>query len=117
MAKLRTGLCTAFCRFFIYAIYLFRLDAVSFIAYCFAVVFNLSCSMLPLLLKDGLLLPYVVTSLAFLYFSVYLLSALERTSEEELRLGPCQKRTQYCLSKHTLSLLIKCTVSNKTQIL
>lgn len=83
----------------------------------FCCCFNLFCSMLPLLLKDGLLLPYVVTSLAFLYFSVYLLSALERTSEEELRLGPCHKRTQYCLSKHTLSLLIKCTVSNKTQIL
>lgn len=66
-------------------------------------------SMLPLLLKDGLFLPYVVTSLAFLYFSVYLLSALERTSEEELRLGPCHKLTQYFLSKHTLSLLIKCT--------
>ncbi|KAK3556771.1 hypothetical protein QTP70_016685 [Hemibagrus guttatus] len=66
-------------------------------------------SMLPLLLKDGLLLPYVVTSLAFIYFSVYLLSALEKPSEEELRLGPCHKLTQYCLSKHTLSLMIKCT--------
>uniref|UniRef100_A0A8B9JA49 Alpha-1,3-glucosyltransferase n=1 Tax=Astyanax mexicanus TaxID=7994 RepID=A0A8B9JA49_ASTMX len=31
-------------------------------------------SMLPLLLKDGLLLPYTVTSLAFLYLGVYLLS-------------------------------------------
>ncbi|XP_060775917.1 dolichyl pyrophosphate Man9GlcNAc2 alpha-1,3-glucosyltransferase [Neoarius graeffei] len=66
-------------------------------------------SMLPLLLKDGLLLPYVVTSLAFLYFSVYLLSALERTPEEEFRLGPCLKLAQYFLSKHTFSLLIKCT--------
>ncbi|KAG7326273.1 hypothetical protein KOW79_009674 [Hemibagrus wyckioides] len=66
-------------------------------------------SMLPLLLKDGLLLPYMVTSLAFIYFSVYLLSALEKASEEELRLGPCHKLTQYCLSKHTLSLMIKCT--------
>lgn len=71
--------------------------------------------MLPLLLKDGLLLPYVVTSMAFLYFSVHLLSALERSSEEELRLGPCHKLTQYCLSKHTFSLLIKCTVRDKTQ--
>lgn len=74
----------------------------------------LSCSMLPLLLKDGLLLPYAVTSLAFVYFSMYLLSALERSSEEELRLGPFQKLTQYCLTKHTLSLLIKYTVSNRT---
>nr|XP_020489358.1 dolichyl pyrophosphate Man9GlcNAc2 alpha-1,3-glucosyltransferase [Labrus bergylta] len=48
-------------------------------------------SMLPLLLKDGLLLPYVVTSLAFLFFSIYLLSALEHCSEEELRLGAYHK--------------------------
>lgn len=71
--------------------------------------------MLPLLLKDGLLLPYLVTSLVFLYFSVYLLSALERTSEEELRLDLCHKVKQCCLSKHTLNLLVKCTVSNKIQ--
>ncbi|XP_051232138.1 dolichyl pyrophosphate Man9GlcNAc2 alpha-1,3-glucosyltransferase [Dicentrarchus labrax] len=48
-------------------------------------------SMLPLLLKDGLLVPYVVTSLAFLFFSLYLLSALEHCSEEELRLGAYHK--------------------------
>lgn len=65
-------------------------------------------SMLPLLLKDGLLLPYAVTSLAFLYFGVYLLSALDRSPEEELRLGSCHKRIQQYLSKHNLSLLIKC---------
>ncbi|XP_076133973.1 dolichyl pyrophosphate Man9GlcNAc2 alpha-1,3-glucosyltransferase isoform X2 [Alosa pseudoharengus] len=45
-------------------------------------------SMLPLLLKDGLLLPYAVTSLAFLYFSVSLLSALQRSTDEQLRLQP-----------------------------
>ncbi|XP_062412799.1 dolichyl pyrophosphate Man9GlcNAc2 alpha-1,3-glucosyltransferase [Sardina pilchardus] len=45
-------------------------------------------SMLPLLLKDGLLLPYAVTSLAFLYFSVTLLSALQRSTDEQLRLQP-----------------------------
>lgn len=73
--------------------------------------------MLPLLLKDGLLLPYGVTSLAFLYYSVYFLSALEGTSEEELRLGLSHKLTRYCLSKQTLSLLIKYTVSNAKQIL
>ncbi|XP_023853878.1 dolichyl pyrophosphate Man9GlcNAc2 alpha-1,3-glucosyltransferase-like [Salvelinus sp. IW2-2015] len=44
--------------------------------------------MLPLLLKDGLLVPYVVTSLAFLFVSVYLLFRLEHCSEDELRLGP-----------------------------
>ncbi|XP_034035439.1 dolichyl pyrophosphate Man9GlcNAc2 alpha-1,3-glucosyltransferase [Thalassophryne amazonica] len=48
-------------------------------------------SMLPLLLKDGLLVPYIVTSLAFLYFSVYLLSALEHCSEDSLRLGGYHK--------------------------
>ncbi|KAM9483604.1 dolichyl pyrophosphate Man9GlcNAc2 alpha-1,3-glucosyltransferase [Clarias gariepinus] len=66
-------------------------------------------SMLPLLLKDGLLLPYVVTSVAFLFFSVYLFSALGRTSEEELRLGPFHKITQYFLSKRSFSRLIKFT--------
>lgn len=49
------------------------------------------CSMVPLFLKDGLLVPYVVTSLAFLFFGVYLLSALERCSEEELRMGAYRK--------------------------
>ncbi|KAK5869619.1 hypothetical protein PBY51_024322 [Eleginops maclovinus] len=48
-------------------------------------------SMLPLFLKDGLLVPFAVTSLGFLYFSIYLLSALERCSEEELRLGGYHK--------------------------
>lgn len=49
------------------------------------------CSMVPLLLKDGLLAPYAVTSLAFLFFGVYLLSALERCSEQELRMGAYRK--------------------------
>ncbi|CAN9500878.1 unnamed protein product [Ophioblennius macclurei] len=48
-------------------------------------------SMLPLFLKDGLLVPYVVTSVAFLYLGVYLLSALDRCSEDELRLGGYRK--------------------------
>ncbi|KAG7514278.1 hypothetical protein JOB18_029633 [Solea senegalensis] len=48
-------------------------------------------SMLPLFLKDGLLVPYVVTSAGFLFFSVYLLSALERCTEDELRLGAYHK--------------------------
>uniref|UniRef100_A0A671TE41 Alpha-1,3-glucosyltransferase n=1 Tax=Sinocyclocheilus anshuiensis TaxID=1608454 RepID=A0A671TE41_9TELE len=63
--------------------------------------------MLPLLLKDGLLLPYVVTSLAFLFLSLYLLSALERSTEEELRLGLYCKLTQRWLPKLNLSRIIK----------
>uniref|UniRef100_A0A3B4ULF9 Alpha-1,3-glucosyltransferase n=1 Tax=Seriola dumerili TaxID=41447 RepID=A0A3B4ULF9_SERDU len=57
--------------------------------------------MLPLFLKDGLLVPYVVTSLAFLFFSIYLLSALEHSSEEELRLGAYHKLL-FCLPKMDL---------------
>ena len=60
------------------------------------------CSMLPLFLKDGLLMPYVVTSLAFLFFSIYLLSALEHCSEEELRLGVYHKLF-FCLPKMDLA--------------
>lgn len=48
-------------------------------------------SMLPLFLKDGLLLPYVVTSVGFLFFSLYLLSALDHCTVDELRLGFYQK--------------------------
>uniref|UniRef100_A0A3P8SVM3 Alpha-1,3-glucosyltransferase n=1 Tax=Amphiprion percula TaxID=161767 RepID=A0A3P8SVM3_AMPPE len=50
-----------------------------------------STFMLPLFLKDGLLVPYVVTSLAFLFFSLYLLSALDHCSEDELRMGAYNK--------------------------
>uniref|UniRef100_A0A8C1ESX8 Alpha-1,3-glucosyltransferase n=1 Tax=Cyprinus carpio carpio TaxID=630221 RepID=A0A8C1ESX8_CYPCA len=64
-------------------------------------------SMLPLLVKDGLLLPYVVTSLAFLFLSLYLLSALERSTEEELRLGLYRKLTRHWLPKLNLSRIIK----------
>uniref|UniRef100_A0A9J7XLQ3 Alpha-1,3-glucosyltransferase n=1 Tax=Cyprinus carpio carpio TaxID=630221 RepID=A0A9J7XLQ3_CYPCA len=70
-------------------------------------VFFVFRSMLPLLLKDGLLLPYVVTSLAFLFLSLYLLSALERSTEEELRLGLYRKLTQRWLPKLNLSRIIK----------
>nr|XP_055068491.1 dolichyl pyrophosphate Man9GlcNAc2 alpha-1,3-glucosyltransferase [Misgurnus anguillicaudatus] len=65
-------------------------------------------SMLPLLLKDGLLLPYIVTSLAFLFLSMYLLFALERSTDEELRLGVFRKVSQYCLPKLKLGPIIKC---------
>ncbi|XP_051997039.1 dolichyl pyrophosphate Man9GlcNAc2 alpha-1,3-glucosyltransferase [Xyrauchen texanus] len=64
-------------------------------------------SMLPLLLKDGLLLPYVVTSLAFLFLGLYLLAALERSTDEELRLGLYLKVSRYCLPKLNLSQIIK----------
>ncbi|XP_061739673.1 dolichyl pyrophosphate Man9GlcNAc2 alpha-1,3-glucosyltransferase [Nerophis ophidion] len=48
-------------------------------------------SMLPLFLKDGLFVPYVVTSLAFLFLGTYLLSALDHCSEEELGLEAYRK--------------------------
>uniref|UniRef100_A0A8C1EKF7 Alpha-1,3-glucosyltransferase n=1 Tax=Cyprinus carpio carpio TaxID=630221 RepID=A0A8C1EKF7_CYPCA len=67
----------------------------------------LAAFMLPLLVKDGLLLPYVVTSLAFLFLSLYLLSALERSTEEELRLGLYRKLTRHWLPKLNLSRIIK----------
>ncbi|XP_069794412.1 dolichyl pyrophosphate Man9GlcNAc2 alpha-1,3-glucosyltransferase isoform X3 [Narcine bancroftii] len=45
-------------------------------------------SMFPLFLKDGLLLPYIVTSLAFLFVTTKLLSAFEKVSMEDLQLQP-----------------------------
>ncbi|KAE8293939.1 Dolichyl pyrophosphate Man9GlcNAc2 alpha-1,3-glucosyltransferase [Larimichthys crocea] len=63
-------------------------------------------SMLPLFLKDGLLVPYVVTSLAFLFFSIYLLSALEHCSEEELRLGAYHKLL-FFLPKLDLACIVR----------
>ncbi|XP_015234133.1 PREDICTED: dolichyl pyrophosphate Man9GlcNAc2 alpha-1,3-glucosyltransferase isoform X2 [Cyprinodon variegatus] len=42
-------------------------------------------SMLPLFLKDGLLVPYTVTSVGYLFLTVYLLSTLDESSEEEIR--------------------------------
>lgn len=66
--------------------------------------------MVPLLLKDGLLAPYIVTSLAFLFLSVYLLSALQRCSEEELRLGAYHKLL-FCLRRPDLGRIVKWKVS------
>ncbi|XP_044055605.1 dolichyl pyrophosphate Man9GlcNAc2 alpha-1,3-glucosyltransferase isoform X2 [Siniperca chuatsi] len=66
----------------------------------------LAAFMLPLFLKDGLLVPYLVTSLAFLFFSIYLLSALEHCSEEELRLGAFHKLF-FCLPKLDLPCLVR----------
>ncbi|NXV20955.1 ALG6 glucosyltransferase, partial [Cepphus grylle] len=45
-------------------------------------------SMLPLLLKDGLLLPYAVTMLAFLSVCAASFSIFEKTSAEDLQLKP-----------------------------
>ncbi|XP_028857718.1 dolichyl pyrophosphate Man9GlcNAc2 alpha-1,3-glucosyltransferase isoform X2 [Denticeps clupeoides] len=64
-------------------------------------------SMLPLLLKDGLLLPYVVTSVAFVYYSVYLLSALERSTDEQLRLQPLHTLIPPCLPSLSFSCILK----------
>ncbi|XP_069498110.1 dolichyl pyrophosphate Man9GlcNAc2 alpha-1,3-glucosyltransferase isoform X2 [Ambystoma mexicanum] len=44
--------------------------------------------MLPLLLKDGLLLAYVVTTLAFFLVCISFLAIYEKTSEEDLKLAP-----------------------------
>ncbi|XP_075037912.1 dolichyl pyrophosphate Man9GlcNAc2 alpha-1,3-glucosyltransferase [Mixophyes fleayi] len=49
-------------------------------------------SMLPLLLKDGLIMAYVITTLAFLLVTTALLSFHEKTSEDSLKLKP------FCLS-------------------
>uniref|UniRef100_A0AAY4CS61 Alpha-1,3-glucosyltransferase n=1 Tax=Denticeps clupeoides TaxID=299321 RepID=A0AAY4CS61_9TELE len=68
---------------------------------------HLFCSMLPLLLKDGLLLPYVVTSVAFVYYSVYLLSALERSTDEQLRLQPLHTLIPPCLPSLSFSCILK----------
>lgn len=70
----------------------------------------LLCSMLPLFVKDGLLVPYVVTLLAFLSTSIRLLSALERCSEAELRLGAYRKLL-FCLPKLDLACIVRWKVS------
>lgn len=63
-------------------------------------------SMLPLLLKDGLLVPYAVTSLAFLYFSMYLLSPLKHCTEEELRMG-AYRRMLFFLPKLDFGCVVR----------
>lgn len=63
-------------------------------------------SMLPLFLKDGLLVPYVVTSLAFVFFSIYLLSALDHCSEDELRMGAYRKLL-FFLPKMDLAFVVR----------
>ncbi|KAM4738698.1 dolichyl pyrophosphate Man9GlcNAc2 alpha-1,3-glucosyltransferase [Anableps anableps] len=50
-------------------------------------------SMLPLFLKDGLLVPYAVTSVGYPFLTIYLLSPLDDSSDEfrELKLGTYSK--------------------------
>ncbi|XP_029473336.1 dolichyl pyrophosphate Man9GlcNAc2 alpha-1,3-glucosyltransferase isoform X3 [Rhinatrema bivittatum] len=62
-------------------------DEVPFVSTWFLLVSTFS--MLPLLLKDGLLLPYIVTTLMFLLASVTAFSIHEKTSEEARRLKSC----------------------------
>ncbi|NXA17839.1 ALG6 glucosyltransferase, partial [Ibidorhyncha struthersii] len=62
------------------------LNEIPFMATWFLLVSTFS--MLPLLLKDGLLLPYAVTMLAFLSVCVASFSIFERTSAEDLQLKP-----------------------------
>nr|XP_023650318.1 dolichyl pyrophosphate Man9GlcNAc2 alpha-1,3-glucosyltransferase [Paramormyrops kingsleyae] len=64
-------------------------------------------SMLPLLLKDGLFLPYIVTSLGFLFFGLHLLSLLDRGTADDLRLGPLCGRLGACLPGLTFSSLVR----------
>ncbi|NXT55367.1 ALG6 glucosyltransferase, partial [Pluvianellus socialis] len=62
------------------------LNEIPFMATWFLLVSTFS--MLPLLLKDGLLLPYAVTMLAFLSVCVAAFSIFEKTSAEDLQLKP-----------------------------
>lgn len=70
-------------------------------------------SMLPLLLKDGLLLSYTVTMLAFLLVCTSSFSIFEKTAEEDLQL----KKLSSYLRKYvtwfkTFSKVMKSLVSN-----
>lgn len=68
--------------------------------------------MVPLLVKDGLLVPYAVTSLAFLFLSTRLLSALERCSEAQLRLGAYRKLLLF-LPKQDLGWVVRWKVGGR----
>ncbi|NXN94468.1 ALG6 glucosyltransferase, partial [Rhinopomastus cyanomelas] len=64
----------------------FIINEIPFMATWFSLVSTFST--LPLLLKDGLLLPYAVTMLAFLSICMASFSILEKTSVEDLQLKP-----------------------------
>lgn len=57
-----------------------------------------SNSMLPLLLKDGLLLAYAVTTLAFLSACVASFAIFEKTSAKDLQLKPFSLSLRGCVS-------------------
>ncbi|XP_015234132.1 PREDICTED: dolichyl pyrophosphate Man9GlcNAc2 alpha-1,3-glucosyltransferase isoform X1 [Cyprinodon variegatus] len=59
-------------------------------------------SMLPLFLKDGLLVPYTVTSVGYLFLTVYLLSTLDESSEE---LGTYSKLFFFLPSKYLACMI------------
>ncbi|NXX12818.1 ALG6 glucosyltransferase, partial [Podargus strigoides] len=63
------------------------INEIPFMATWFLLVSTFS-SMLPLLLKDGLLLPYAVTTLAFLSACLASFAIFEKTSAEDLQLKP-----------------------------
>ncbi|KAJ7986298.1 hypothetical protein DPEC_G00338480 [Dallia pectoralis] len=63
-------------------------------------------SMLPLFLKDGLFVPYAVTSSAFLFYSVYLLSAPQHSSEKPSRLKPYSRLDLDRLARWTFYLSV-----------
>uniref|UniRef100_A0A1A8NNV4 Alpha-1,3-glucosyltransferase n=5 Tax=Nothobranchius TaxID=28779 RepID=A0A1A8NNV4_9TELE len=63
-------------------------------------------SMLPLFLKDGLLVPYAVTSAAFLLLSICLLSVLDHCSEEEMELRT-YKKLLFCHPKMDLARIVR----------
>ncbi|KAJ7332643.1 hypothetical protein JRQ81_014823 [Phrynocephalus forsythii] len=65
-------------------------------------------SMLPLLLKDGLLLPYIVTMLAFLTVCIASFSIFEKTSEDDLQLKiPLSSIRRYISSFKTSPNIMK----------
>ncbi|XP_012733523.2 dolichyl pyrophosphate Man9GlcNAc2 alpha-1,3-glucosyltransferase [Fundulus heteroclitus] len=63
-------------------------------------------SMLPLFLKDGLLVPYAVTSVGYLFLTFYLLSALDDCSEAEMNLG-CYSKLFFFLPKTYLACMMR----------
>ncbi|GCC35929.1 dolichyl pyrophosphate Man9GlcNAc2 alpha-1,3-glucosyltransferase isoform X1 [Chiloscyllium punctatum] len=74
---------------------LLLLHEIPFMATWFLLVSTFS--MLPLLLKDGLLLPYTVTSLAFLLITTTFLSAFEKVSLEDLQLEQFSQGVRRCI--------------------
>ncbi|XP_038650430.1 dolichyl pyrophosphate Man9GlcNAc2 alpha-1,3-glucosyltransferase isoform X4 [Scyliorhinus canicula] len=79
---------------------LLLLHEIPFMATWFLLVSTFS--MFPLLLKDGLLLPYTVTSLAFLLITTTLLSAFDKVSLEDLQLQPFSQGVRRYIPQFTI---------------